>query len=148
MMPKMILIFLTFLSVCDSFTNMVPATISRLKQSQTSRTKPVFATSKPLVDLSVDDIAARWRVVKFGQGSTGYNGIELVDRLLSVKTVKIPMSRVGGLGLDLMEYNVGKGNLGLVLVGGIIEGSNAEKCGLFLEGDALEAITTIPVGKY
>ena len=96
--------------------------------------------------LSIDEIADRWRVVKFGQGSNGYNGIELADRLLSVKTVKIPMSRVGGLGLDLMEYNVGKGNLGLILVGGVIEGSNAEKCGLFLPGDALESITSIPAG--
>lgn len=143
----MIAIFLTYLSLCDSFTKTVPSSFSRLKQSQANRITPVFATSKPLVDLTVDDIAARWKVVKFGQGSTGYNGIELADRLLSVKTVKIPMSRVGGLGLDLMEYNVGKGNLGLVLVGGVIAGSNADKCGLFLEGDALEAITTIPVGE-
>lgn len=146
-MSRMIAIFLTYLSLCDSFTKTVPSSFSRLKQSQANRITPVFATSKPLVDLTVDDIAARWKVVKFGQGSTGYNGIELADRLLSVKTVKIPMSRVGGLGLDLMEYNVGKGNLGLVLVGGVIAGSNADKCGLFLEGDALEAITTIPVGE-
>jgi hypothetical protein len=40
------------------------------------------------------------------------------------------------------------GNLGLIVVGGVIPGSNAEKCGLFLEGDALESITSAPVGMY
>lgn len=134
-------VLLTYLQLSDSFTNIFPAVVARFRQ-----TSSLAAVAKPLVDLSIDEIADRWRVVKFGQGSNGYNGIELADRLLSVKTVKIPMSRVGGLGLDLMEYNVGKGNLGLVLVGGVIEGSNAEKCGLFLPGDALESISAIPAG--
>lgn len=138
---RVIAVLLTFLQLGDSFTNIFPAVVARFRQ-----TTSLAAAAKPLVDLSIDEIADRWRVVKFGQGSNGYNGIELADRLLSVKTVKIPMSRVGGLGLDLMEYNVGKGNLGLILVGGVIEGSNAEKCGLFLPGDALESISSIPAG--
>lgn len=40
------------------------------------------------------------------------------------------------------------GDLGLIVVGGVIPGSNADKCGLFLEGDALESITSAPVGMY
>ena len=135
-----IVVLVTFLSFCDSFTQF-GSSILRVSSTQLS------AAAKPLVDLSVDDIAARWRVVKFGQGSNGYNGIELADRLLAQKTVKIPMSRVGGLGLDLMEYNLGKGDLGLILVGGVIPDSNADKCGQFLPGDALESITSIATGE-
>ena len=141
----MAMVLAAFLSNCDSFTNVGPSTVRRVKHTQSS-TILLSSSGKPLVDLSVDDIAARWKVIKFGQGSSASNGIELADRLLAAKTVKIPMSRVGGLGLDLMEYNLGKGNLGLVVVGGVIPGSNAEKCGLFLEGDALESITTLPTG--
>ena len=141
----MIVVLVALVAFCDSFSKFGPSATSR--GTQYGSITPLFAAAKPLVDLSIDDIAARWRVVKFGQGSNGYNGIELADRLLSVKTVKIPMSRVGGLGLDLMEYNVGKGDLGLILVGGVIEGSNAEKSGKFLPGDALESITTIPTGQ-
>merc|ERR1711988_1064356 len=48
----------------------------------------------------------------------------------------------GGLGLELNEYNVGPQNVGLVLVGGIKEGSNAEKCGKFVIGDALQSIAS------
>ena len=147
-LAKAAAILIVCFSLCDSFTNVFPATLSRGFASRTIRSVSLNAASKPLVDLSIDDIAARWKVIKFGQGSGASNGIELADRELSVRTVKIPMSRVGGLGLDLMEYNVGKGNLGLVLVGGVIEGSNAEKCGLFLPGDALEAITSISAGVY
>ena len=138
---RVVAVLLTFLQIGYSLTNIFPAVVARFRHTTT-----LAAAPKPLVDLSIDEIADRWRVVKFGQGPNGYNGIELADRLLSVRTVKIPMSRVGGLGLDLMEYNVGKGNLGLVLVGGVIEGSNAEKCGLFLPGDALESISSIPTG--
>lgn len=138
-------ILAALLSNCDSFIKFGSSTVARVTHSPNSAI-PLSSSGKPLVDLSVDDIAARWKVIKFGQGSTANNGIELADRLLASKTVKIPMSRVGGLGLDLMEYNLGKGNLGLVVVGGVIPGSNAEKCGLFLEGDALESITTLPTG--
>ena len=94
--------------------------------------------------LSMDDIAMRWRVTKYGQGVGSYNGIEWLDRTLEAQVVTISMSRVGGLGLELNEYNVGKDDTGLVLIEGVKEGSNAEKCGKFLPGDALLSIASIP----
>jgi hypothetical protein len=111
-MLRIILVTIAIISSCKSFKTFIPAVTSRIKQTN-SHISLLAATLNQL-DLSVDDIAARWKVVKFGQGSGSYNGIELADRLLSVKTVKVPMSRVGGLGLDLAEYNLGKGELILI----------------------------------
>lgn len=57
-----------------------------------------------------------------------------MDRSLDNQVVTIPLSRVGGLGLDLNEYNVGKDDIGLVLIEGVKPGGNADKCGLFQAG--------------
>ena len=97
--------------------------------------------------LSMDDIAMRWKVTKYGQGVGSYNGIQWLDRTLEAQVITIQMSRVGGLGLELNEYNVGKDDTGLILIGGVKEGSNAEKCGKFLPGDALLSIASIPTAK-
>jgi hypothetical protein len=52
------------------------------------------------------------------------------------------MKRTGGLGLELLEYDAAeKGNLGLVLVGGVVPGSNAAACGGFVVGDTLVELT-------
>ena len=89
--------------------------------------------------LPIDDIAGRWKVTKFGQD--GYNGIEVADKNYCYLPYQITMKRTGGLGLDLLEYNTGKGNLGLVLVGDVIPGSNAAASGKFVVGDALTEIS-------
>jgi hypothetical protein len=111
------------------------------------KTRSVFnhlsATSSDApLGLDCDSIAARWNVIKFGQD--GQNGIELLDKSLASKIVKIQLSRVGGLGLDLVEYNVGKGDIGLVLVGDILPDSNAAACKQFQIGDALQSVSTVP----
>ena len=95
--------------------------------------------------LPIDDIAGRWKVTKFGQD--GYNGIEVADKNYCYVTEQVTMKRTGGLGLDLLEYNQGKGNLGLVLVGDVIPGSNAAACGKFVVGDALTEISAGPKGQ-
>jgi hypothetical protein len=97
--------------------------------------------------LTIDDVAMRWKVTKYGQGESSYNGIMWMDRTLEAQVVTIQMSRVGGLGLELNEYNVGKDDIGLILVGGVKEGSNAEKCGKFLVGDALLSVASVPTVK-
>ena len=111
------------------------------------RTRVNRALSMAVPRLSMDDIAMRWRVTKYGQGFGSYNGIEWLDRTLEAQVITIQMSRVGGLGLELNEYNVGKDDTGLILIGGVKEGSNAEKCGKFLPGDALLSIASIPTAK-
>ena len=94
--------------------------------------------------LSVDEISMRWKVQKLGQSNVagGINTISLIDPELEDRLYTCSLSRKGGLGLDLNEYNVGGQNIGLILVGGIKEGSNAEKCGKFKLGDALQSIAS------
>ena len=91
--------------------------------------------------LPIEEVAARWKVVKFGQG--GYNAIECNDRDFCYQTFSFTLKRTGGLGLDLLEYNVGKADIGLVVVGDIIAGSNAAACGGFQVGDALSEISSV-----
>lgn len=132
-MIRMIAAIACLTSQCNSF--LLPNAM------RTSATKALFMA---IPRLSMDDIAMRWRVTKYGQGVGSYNGIEWLDRSLEAQVITIQMSRVGGLGLELNEYNVGKDDMGLILVGGVKEGSNAEKCGKFLPGDALLSIASIP----
>ena len=100
-------------------------------------TNVVAQQSTPI--LPIDDIAGRWKVTKFGQD--GYNAIDVADKTYCYVTYQITMKRTGGLGLDLLEYNQGKGNLGMVLVGDVIPCSNAAACGKFVVGDALTEIS-------
>ena len=94
--------------------------------------------------LSVEEISVRWKVQKLGQSNvaTGINTIKLMDPTLEDILITCSLSKVGGLGLDLAEFNVGKQDTGLVLVSGIKEGSNADKCGRFMVGDALQSIAS------
>lgn len=68
--------------------------------------------------LSIDDIAVRWQVRKLGASdvASGINSIILLDNTLEDTLETVQMSRVGGLGLELDEYNVGRADVGLVLV--------------------------------
>ena len=90
--------------------------------------------------LPIDDVAARWQCIKYGQD--GFNAIEVADRDYCFTTHQFTVKRTGGLGLDLLEYNAAeKGNMGLVLVGGVVPGSNAAACGGFVVGDALVEVS-------
>jgi len=96
--------------------------------------------------LAIDDIAARWSCTKYGQD--GYNVVDVADRDYCFTTHQITMKRTGGLGLELLEYDAAeKGNMGLVLVGGVVPGSNAAACGGFVVGDTLVEISaSLPGG--
>lgn len=98
-----LVIILSLLYNSQSYSSIFSSVNKQLKQYSQYGHRQInthlLATELNFNDLTVDDIAARWKVVKFGQGLTANNGIELLDRLLAVKTVKIPMSRVGGLGV-------------------------------------------------
>jgi len=135
----------TLIVSCNSFIS--PTTSGVRSSTARFEFKPIPNFGAIGQSLTVDDIAVRWRVSKFGQGPSSYNGIELLDRTLEDQVITIPMSRVGGLGLDLNEYNVGKLDIGLILIEGIKPGGNAEKAGKFLVGDALLSISTVPTKK-
>jgi hypothetical protein len=107
----------TLIVSCNSFFS--PTTSGVRLSTARFEFKPVPNFGAIGQALSVDDIALRWKVSKFGQGPSSYNGIELLDRTLEDQVITIPMSRVGGLGLDLNEYNVGKLDVGLILIEGI-----------------------------
>ena len=63
---------------------------------------------------------------------------------ISPCTTQITLSRVGGIGLELLEMQVSDDNrAGLVMIGGCSPESNAEKCGLFLPGDVLMGISSV-----
>jgi hypothetical protein len=125
--------------VCYSSAFTMPfSSISKVSRTQLAALPPA---------LSLEEIAMRWKVTKYGQGDGSYNGIQWMDRTLEAQVITIPMSRTGGLGLELNEYNVGKDDIGLVLVEGVKPGSNADKCGKFLPGDALLSICSIPAVK-
>jgi hypothetical protein len=124
-------------SYCSAFT-MPFSSISKVSRTQLAAFPPA---------LSLEEIAMRWKVTKYGQGDGSYNGIQWMDRTLEAQVITIPMSRAGGLGLELNEYNVGKDDIGLVLVEGVKPGSNADKSGKFLPGDALLSICSIPAVK-
>jgi peptidylprolyl isomerase len=139
------LIAVTLMVSCNSF--MSPSTSGLRSSTARFEFKPIPNFGTIGKSLTVDDIAMRWKVSKFGQGPSSYNGIELLDRTLEDQVITIPMSRVGGLGLDLNEYNVGKLDIGLILIEGIKPGGNAEKAGKFMVGDALLSISTVPKKK-
>ena len=116
--------------------------------------------------LSVDEIASRWRIIKFnGYSNDAYYGLDQLDKnyypkaekvscsffcrtskiiVLIVVVEQITVSRIGGIGLDLLEMQVTDDRrAGLVMVGGFAANSNAEKCGLFRPGDVLIGISSV-----
>lgn len=112
-----------------------------------SRGAKIFASGEGTSNkpLSVEDIAGKWRIVRFGQNSPKvYNILEPNDKNFRDTTHKIVVYRVGGLGLDLAEYQEGnKDSGGLVLINDIIPNGNADKSGLFKIGDALIEVSGV-----
>ena len=134
------------IAAADAFKNFF---IPRFYQGPMHAPTRLSSTATPTnfaspTGLSVDEISLRWKVQKLGQSNVagGINTITLIDPELEDRLYTCSLSRKGGLGLELNEYNVGPQNVGLVLVGGIKGGSNAEKCGKFAIGDALQSIAS------
>jgi hypothetical protein len=91
--------------------------------------------------LDVNDIAGRYKVIQYGQGGeVGSFELSNQDNKYATELVRIQVSRVGGLGLDLAEYVALKGKGGIVLVNEVVPGSNADNTGLFQPGDALVSV--------
>ena len=102
------------------------------------------AVATPVDQLSVDDIAVRYKVVKFGQAERidGFQ-IENQDVKYATEMKTILINREGGLGLVLGEYQKIKGLGGLVLVE---EAKTKAADAGFLPGDALMNIEAVVDG--
>lgn len=72
--------------------------------------------------LTIDEIAARYKVTSFGQTGEAF-GIECIDVKCIPNTLSVLVDRIGGLGLDLAEMQSLKGRAGLVLIADIAPGS-------------------------
>jgi hypothetical protein len=132
-----VVLILTYFSYCSAYY-----CGKYLQNTLKYRSAIKLSSSTSPLQLNVDEIAARWNVIKYGE--EGQKGIELLDKYLADRTVKIRLPRVGGLGLNLFEYGVDKGDTALVLVGGVIPESNAAACKQFQVGDALHSISSVP----
>jgi len=118
------------ITTCSGFKVSCPRTTRSLRQHH------LHATEKAVTELTIEDIAARYKVIAFGESF----GLENTDKNLVDVTVSAVTSRVGGLGLDLAEMQRGRGKSGLVLISEIAKGSNADQTGKFKVGDALLSV--------
>jgi len=88
---------------------------------------------------------SKYKLVRYGQGSSDVRiTVEVKDKLYREQNEEVLLSRVGGMGLDLIEFVDEKGG-GLVMVNEVAAGSNAAKPisgGKFLVGDVLTFIQT------
>ena len=103
-------------------------------------------TLSPLcMGISVEEVISKVKVVKFGATSSNPDlSVEVSDRKCRECTESIVTSRVGGIGLDLAEYQVSEdGFSGIVVVNGINPDSNAEAAQGFKVGDILVSITGV-----
>lgn len=104
------------------------------------RLKRHFVTTS-LRMLSAEEVGTRLRVVVYGQGFESRRALECVDRAFYDELQTVTLSRVGGLGLDLMEVKQGpRDGDGVVIINGFNEGGNAERCGKLCVGDALISV--------
>lgn len=105
-----------------------------------------FITYMMAESLSPELNARKWKIVRYGQGSRKLTySVQIADREYRDETVDIIMSRVGGLGLDLVEF-LDNNNCALVMVNDIFENSNAAKPlsgGNFRPSDVLIGISAI-----
>jgi ferredoxin len=93
--------------------------------------------------LEPEAVASKVKVVKYGAASGSPDSmVEVGDRSYREIGASVQVTRVGGIGLDLEEYNVGE-DCATVLVFGVNSGSNAEAAGGFQKGDILVGITGV-----
>lgn len=100
-------------------------------------------TLKMMAGMSADIVASKVKVIKYGATSSAPEyGVEISDRTFRESSASVIVSRLGGIGLDLEEYNVGK-DCATVIVYGINPGTNAEAAGGFQSGDILVGISGV-----
>ena len=93
--------------------------------------------------IDAEVVASKVKVVKYGATSSSPdNTVEVADRSYREVGASVVVTRIGGIGLDLEEYNVGK-DCATVIVFGVNSGSNAEAAGGFQKGDILVGITGV-----
>lgn len=93
--------------------------------------------------LGLDDIANRYKVTQFGQGTSAFYGLECLDRQYYCKDFSVRVNLSGGLGLDLIEVFANRDGIsGLVMVEDIQSGSNAAKTEFFRPGDTFVSISS------
>lgn len=117
---------------------------SNLKSLSISRISRRSALLKCAGDetLSLDALAEKWKIVKFGQSSNKFYGLESGDRSYADELIKFNISQTGGLGIGLTEAYAIDDESGLVLVDEIFPGSNAEKAVQLRVGDSLVGISS------
>ena len=98
---------------------------------------------------SVEEVASRFKVVKYRATSSNPElSVEVIDKQSRPRDEEVLVTRVGGIGLDLAEYQVSDdGYSGIVVVNGINPGSNAEAAGEFRVGDVLIGIEGVDAVK-
>ena len=91
--------------------------------------------------VNLAQIASRWKLVKYRATSNDVDvDIECSDKLYREQKVKIGLSRLGGIGLDLLEGQSYEDGTGLVMVNDVFADTNAAQTGLFQVGDVLSEI--------
>ena len=97
-------------------------------------------SNKIEVVTDLDRITSSWTLKQYGQNSAFI--LECIDRTLDEDIVSVNISRIGGLGIDLVELaSIPNSKNGLVAINDIIPGSNADKSGLLSVGDVLVSIS-------
>ena len=89
--------------------------------------------------LDIEFTAPRWKMTCY-DADDGIFGLDTLDPMLGVEIVKAKISRVGGLGLNLIEYKRAVDGRSMVLIESIAPESNAEKSGFCKVGDTITAV--------
>ena len=101
---------------------------------------------------SLFQTASRIKIVPYGIGSSDVRvSVEAQKPMFRLTQATVTLSRVGGMGLDLVEMSTVERavGFGLVLVGGLAAGSNAVSpiSGSFAVGDALKCVEGVINGE-
>lgn len=129
------LILLATAQTTDSFNVFRPSTLS-------------FARGVSSLQCSIEvlkDLSAKWKLTKYGAaGRDARYGLQQVpSNTFFAKSETVQVSTEGGIGLELVEaIDMGDGLGGIVMVGGVRPGSNAEKSGKFKVGDVLFSVSS------
>uniref|UniRef100_A0A7S2EM48 2Fe-2S ferredoxin-type domain-containing protein n=1 Tax=Ditylum brightwellii TaxID=49249 RepID=A0A7S2EM48_9STRA len=100
-------------------------------------------------NLQIEQIASEWTANVHAQTSMQEGGVYLGAKSrkeLFVDTLQFEVKRAGGLGIQLLELAGGREDgLGITIVSGLVEGGNAEGCGI-IEGDSIVQLTVLSKG--
>lgn len=99
-------------------------------------------------EADIEIIASKWTLKKYGQNSreVRYGLEQKPSNTHYSKPETIVVSTEGGIGLDLVEaMDMGDQRGGMVMVGGVRPGSNAEKTNKFRVGDVLVGLDSVSV---